>query len=486
MKNLRERLASDAFLGPVFVLVSGTAMAQLATYLARPVLTRLFEPEAFGIFGFFLAMVAILGSPATGKYETAIPIPRDDREAASAVGLSLMISGVLTLLSLLVLPFRYEIATLFDRPEVADTLILVPLILILIPWARTLELWLTRVRHFKPIAGSKITQSVGAAATQIVTGLRGAAYGGLVGGYIIGTFLGLTTMLVSSWTSLCAAFSDIRWKDVKAAAVRYRRFPMYSMPSTFLNQLSLNLPLILLLVFFAPEISGYYMIAFTTLAVPLQLVGSSISQVFFAHAAEAYRNKSLSTLTAGTFRKLSAVGIVPLAILLVAGPQLFSIVFGADWYEAGFYTALLAPWMFFTFLSNPLSSLFDVLERQSTEFLFNVLLLIARLGGIMTGVYLNDPRIAVGLYALVSALFWAWHTALMIRWSNILIFPAFRIVSQHALTILPLIAGLVVITFLTSNVWLVSGSALIVGIAGLLLLYKTDPEIRKPIIRMMN
>src|SRR5690554_3357466 len=94
LKNIRARLASDAFLGPLAVLVSGTLLAQVATYLARPVLTRLFEPEAFGIFGFFLAMTTILGSPAAGKYETAIPIPADDQEAASVTGLSLLISGL--------------------------------------------------------------------------------------------------------------------------------------------------------------------------------------------------------------------------------------------------------------------------------------------------------------------------------------------------------------------------------------------------------
>lgn len=482
MKNLRERLASDAFLGPVAVLVSGTLVAQMATYLARPVLSRLFEPEAFGIFGFFLAMVTILGSPAAGKYETAIPIPSDDKEAASVTGLSLMISGTLAILSLLVIPFRHDLAAWFDRPELAGVLVLTPLILIVVPWSHVMELWLTRIHRFKPIARSKITQSTSAVPIQIIAGFRGAAYGGLISGYLVGRVLGLITMIVASWSSLKASFSEIRWADLKTAADRYKRFPMYSMPSIFLNQLSLHLPAILLLAFYAPEIAGYYAIAFTTLAVPLQLIGRSISQVFFSHAAEAYRNHTLSALTAGTFRKLSAVGMVPLAILAVAGPQLFSVVFGPQWYEAGFYTALLAPWMFFTFLGNPLSSLFDVLERQSTEFLFNLCMLIGRLGGIIVGVYLNDPRISIGLYALVSALFWIWQTLLLTRWSDIPVIRTLGIVGKHALIILPLIAGLAVITFLTGNVWLVSGAALVVGISGLFLIYKLDPEIRKPVI----
>lgn len=484
LKNIRARLASDAFLGPVAVLVSGTLLAQVATYLARPVLTRLFEPEAFGIFGFFLAMTTILGSPAAGKYETAIPIPADDQEAASVTGLSLLISGLTAVLSLLIIPFRNDIAGFINRPEVAEILILVPLLLIIVPWSHVLDLWLTRIQRFKPIAGAKITQTSAAVPIQVIAGLRGVGYGGLIGGYLVGRVIALCTMAIAAWSSLRAAFSDIRWKDITAAAVRYRRFPTYSMPSTFLNQLSLHLPAILLLVFFAPEIAGFYAIAFTTLAVPLQLIGTSISQVFFSHAAHARRSGTLSTLTERTFRKLSAVGIVPLAALAVAGPELFSVVFGSQWVEAGYYTALLAPWMFFNFLGNPLSSLFDVMERQATEFLFNLLILAGRFGGIMVGVYLSDPRIAIGLYALVGAIFWLIQTLLITRWSDIIYRRTLAIIGKHALIILPAIAILYGITLISDSHRLISASAVLAGIAGLLLIYRFDPKVRQPVIEL--
>ena len=482
LKNIRARLASDAFLGPVAVLVSGTLLAQIATYLARPVLTRLFEPEAFGIFGFFLAMATILGAPAAGKYETAIPIPADNREAASVTGLSLLISGFAAVLSLLIIPFRNNIAGFINRPEVAEILILIPLLLIIVPWSYVLDLWLTRMQRFKPIAGAKITQTSTAVPIQIIAGLRGIGYGGLIGGYLVGRVIAFCTMSISAWSSLRAAFADVQWKDIKDAAVRYRRFPTYSMPSTFLNQLSLHLPAILLLVFFPAEIAGFYAIAFTTLAVPLQLIGTSISQVFFSHAAHALRSGTLSTLTERTFRKLSAVGIVPLAALAIAGPELFTVVFGSQWTEAGFYTALLAPWMFLNFLANPLSSLFDVLERQATEFLFNLLILAGRLGGIMVGVYLNDPRIAIGLYALVSAVFWFIQMLLLTRWSDISIRETLGIVGKHALIILPVIAILYGTTLISDSHWLISAIAALGGIAGLLLIYRFDPKVRQPVM----
>ena len=138
--------------------------------------------------------------------------------------------------------------------------------------------------------------------------------------------------------------------------------------------------------------------------------------------------------------------------------------------------------MFLNFLANPLSSLFDVLERQATEFLFNLLILAGRLGGIMVGVYLNDPRIAIGLYALVSAVFWFIQMLLLTRWSDISIRETLGIVGKHALIILPVIAILYGTTLISDSHWLISAIAALGGIAGLLLIYRFDPKVRQPVM----
>ena len=100
----------------------------------------------------------------------------------------------------------------------------------------------------------------------------------------------------------------------------------------------------------------------------------------------------------------------------------------------------------------------------------------------MVGVYLNDPRIAIGLYALVSAVFWFIQMLLLTRWSDISIRETLGIVGKHALIILPVIAILYGTTLISDSHWLISAIAALGGIAGLLLIYRFDPKVRQPVM----
>jgi O-antigen/teichoic acid export membrane protein len=49
---------------------------------------------------------------------------------------------------------------------------------------------------------------------------------------------------------------------------------------------------------------------------------------------------------------------------MLLAPWLFGAVFGADWTEAGWYIAILAPWSYLQVVAISTSSTLDVLERQ--------------------------------------------------------------------------------------------------------------------------
>ncbi len=434
-----RRFASSGLLGPIMTLVSGTAAAQAISYLARPALTRLFSPEAFGLFGLFLALIAVFGPLATAKYEDAIPVPPGDREAAATALLALLITTVITVLAMLLVPARGAIAELFGRPDLAPIIAVVPLGVAAAAWSRTGELWLTRIHLFRPIAAARAAQSGVAVPIQIVAGLAGTGALGLAGGYVAGRVVG---MLSICWAvlqdgRLRREAASISRNALRQVLGRYRKFPLFSAPSGFLNLLSMQLPAFLLVALFDPAAAGFYAVAFATLAVPMQLVGASVGQVFFALAAEAHREGALPSLSGGIFRRLSAIGLFPMAAIMVAGPAAFALVFGAEWREAGVYAQMIAPWMFFVLVSAPLSNLFDVLERQDREMYFNILLLAARALALAAGALLQDARVAVLLFALVSAAFWVFHTGWMLRWSGVRISEASSSTGRHLLLSAP-------------------------------------------------
>jgi lipopolysaccharide exporter len=85
-----EPSRASAFAADVFKLVTGTTLAQAVAVLASPLLTRLYGPEAFGFLALFISITSILGVVACMRYELAIMLPQDDREAANLLALSLL------------------------------------------------------------------------------------------------------------------------------------------------------------------------------------------------------------------------------------------------------------------------------------------------------------------------------------------------------------------------------------------------------------
>ena len=425
LRHALRALAPGRLTGPVLVLMGGTVVAQAVAYLARPVLTRLFTPEAFGAFGFYLAVVGTAAAAATGRYEAAIPLPASDRDGAGVWALALALGAAAAALALLVVPFRAPLAAAVGRPDLAGLLALVPAGVLAASWATATEAWLARRERFSTVSSARVAQSTTGVPAQLAAGLAGAGAAGLVGGHLAGRAVGVAVLAWRSAGELRGA-----WRGVAALARRYRRFPAFSMPSGVLNTLSTQLPAFFLLR--QGEALGLYVLAFGTLAVPLQLVGSSVGQVFFVRAAQAHRDGRLARLTGRVFSRLSAVGLFPIAAVALAGPAVFAVVFGEAWRGAGLYAAFLAPWLYFVFVSSPLSTLFDVLERQPWELGFNVASTVMRAVALAAGGWAAGATGAVAAFGAASAALWLGHTVWMLRWGGVPLGGAARTVGRHA------------------------------------------------------
>jgi O-antigen/teichoic acid export membrane protein len=393
--------------------------------------------------------------------------------------LAVALSALVTAVSLLLIPFRGPVADLFGRTEVAPLLVLIPAGVLIATWSRIAELWLTRSQEFRSIAVARAAQSGIAIPIQVVAGILAMGAFGLAGGYLAGRTAALVGMARSAVRD--ARFRATRGlltrQDLRRVAQRFRRFPAFSMPSGFLNNLSIQLPAFLLLAFFAPEVAGLYAIAHGTLAVPMQLLGSSVAQVFFSHAADAHRRGTLGSMTSAVHARLSAIGLFPLAAVAIAGPAAFALVFGAEWREAGVYAQYLAPWVFFVFLSSPLSNLFDVLDRQHRELQFNVALTVSRLAALLAGAAIGSPRWSVALFAAVSAIFWIGHTVWMLHWGGAKVGRAMKMTARHAMLAAPPLVLLLIAVLAGWGDAAVVGVLVICAILAYGILLRFEPEL---------
>lgn len=417
LRRLRCRLAAilpkGGFARGVSVLVGGTAGAQLIQVAAAPLLTRLYTPADFGLLAVFAALLSALAVVASLRYELAIPLPEDDRQAAALLQLAMTAVLAAALLSAIpILLWRREIAALLNMPALASSLYLLPFGVLTAGCYNVLNFWAIRHKAFIPVAKTKLGQAAAAAGFQLAGMPLGPV--ALLIGQIIGHGAGISSLglrvLRPTWPAGGASLTE-----VLRMARRHRRFPLYSTWGALFNTAGMHLPPMLFAAFFSPAAAGIYTLANRVLSVPMQLLGQSIASVFLAGAAQAHRAGRLGAAAAHIHRRLAHVGMPPMLVLMFAGPEIFAQVFGADWREAGVFARWMAPWLYLVFVTSPITSLVEVLDRQAAGMVYQALLLGVRAAAILAGAALGEVRSAVILFALGSAACWLGNLVWLIR-----------------------------------------------------------------------
>lgn len=410
MKMIRQLSVSAGRLLPrqpfarsVSVLVGGTASGQMLMVLAAPLLTRLFSPEDFGLLAVYGGLLAVFLVVANLRYEIAIPLPEDEQTATDVTVLSLL-AGCLTslLTAVLVLCAGDAIAARLGVPALAGHLWLLPVGVFCGSLYLAVHYWAVRHKRFADIAGTRIKQVVTTLAVQLLGFKLGplALLLGHASGHGMG-FVALGRHLLHS-----PQLRQVSAAGILAAARRYRRFPLFSTWTGLFNTAGSQLPPLMLAALFDPVAAGLYTLAQRVLGAPMAVIGTAIGGVFLANAAEARREGRLAPLVASVHERLAQIAMPPALIILFAAPQMFTLVFGERWHDAGHFAQWMAPWLYVTFVASPLSSLFDVLEQQKRELLFHAVLLATRIGAIATGAMLGDLQLTIALFALGSALCW--------------------------------------------------------------------------------
>lgn len=465
--RLRDRLAylftPSGFRGPVLTLMTGAGGALVLSYLAQLVLVRLFDPAEFGVSDYFVTVLTVLITFAGLRYEDAIMLPEDDRQAAGLLGLSLALVLATAALLVAVLPWRDALAAWLEVPDLAPWMWLVPVTLVLMRVARLSELWLTRFRDYRPLSAAQVAGTATMQGGRIAAGAAGAGVGGLVGGFAAAQAVTAAMYAVRlarrHAAALGAAFDASAWVRL---ARRYRRFPFFSMPSAFLGSLVARMPVLLLPVFFDITTLGLYGRALMALYIPLSLVGNAVAQVFFVEAADAHRAGTLATLTRGVHARLVMVCLFPTLVLLAAGPDLFEVVFGDVWRPAGRYVQALGPWLLLMGITSPLTRLFDVLERQRLELGIGVALFVVQLAALLVGGATGDVMTTLVLLGVVGAVARAVQLGLLLRLAGVPLRGALAPYARYGLGALPFLAP-IALALLAGRPWVTAAVAVAAG-----------------------
>jgi len=442
----------SSFTSDVVTLTAGSVFAQALIVLASPVLTRLYDPEDFGLYALFLSLTGILTIVACLRYELAIMLPKRDEEAANLLGLSLILVATTSALMVPVIwILRAPLLGLFNAPGLEPYLWLVPISVFLGGVFSALNYWNSRTKHFKRLSVARVTSSVTSTGTQMGAGLAGYATGGsLIGAGILGMVV--STLVLGG--QICrddhrVFRNSINAKGMKWGLRRHRKFPIFDSWTALMNSISIQLPIFLLSAYFSPAVVGYYALSYRVLHLPINIIGSAVAQVFFQRATVTNFEGDLHDLVENLFIRLIIVGMLPFLMIFLVGEDIFTVFFGTSWAEAGVYAQIMSLWLFFVFITSPLSTLFAVFEKQSTFLLINILLLVVRVATLTFGGMTGSARLALIFYTIGSIIIWIYTIFWILNRSGVPFLQIIRNTAAYLLCCISIICLIIIAKYVT-------------------------------------
>jgi O-antigen/teichoic acid export membrane protein len=405
LNRLRGRSRRD-----VLSLAAGTAGAQLLAVAFAPFITRLYGPDAFGIFGAYAAILVVVGPVSALAYPLGIVLPERDHEAVGLVKLSALISFGFASAVAIGLILASGATT---RPnwleETGNLHFFLPLALVAGAWLQIAQHWLTRKKAFTVLARRSIITAFATQGAKVLAGLAWPTALSLVVISLLGQLVGIVCLLIGisrsdRWSAAQADGTRDQLFTLWQIARRYRDLPLLRAPQMCLNAASQGLPVLMFMACGQPAAAGLYALAKSILAMPSSLLGQSVQQVFYPRCNEAaLARQAVAPLIKRATVELAGIAFVPFLCVIMGAPAIFGAVFGEAWARSGQYAQFMAPWLFCALINRPSVAAVTVLRMQGLFLAYEIASVITRAVAIAYGfLVMRSDLAAVALFSLVG------------------------------------------------------------------------------------
>ena len=384
-------------------LVSGNVLAQVITLAAYFVLTRIYTPDDYGLFNIFYSYIEVLIIFSTCKYELAIVVADDEREASAVAHFALRLNAVVAILLLTVALALWLTGALPGNFALLGWMVLlIPPMVFFCGTSRVYSFLYNRFHRYTMIAVSdSVNASVGAA-TKIVLGLVGFLHSGLPLGTVIGRAVANINYRLQMRNLSLPKATVI---ESKSAAKKHRNFPFFVASKDLVNTFASNLPFLWAAIYFDRTEVGLFGLALTFTLQPVNILSAAFERVLYARTAEAVRERQPVMRLQRRFLFLLLVVALPVCVLawFIADP-LFVFCFGDRWQGCGTFVQALLPLALTGLCTNSLMFISNVFSTQRAEFDFYLISAALRVVAIAIGIANESFLLAIALYAAAGTL----------------------------------------------------------------------------------
>jgi O-antigen/teichoic acid export membrane protein len=404
--EFKERYKSQ-FLKNVSKLATGTAVAQLISIGTAPVLYRIYELEHYGTLGLYMAITGVLGVFSTLQYLQVIMLEKEDEDAINAMWLNRIINASF---AIFVTVFLLIFSTLFTKWAENEALSkwfwVIPIGIFFAGQNEIYRVWANRKKEYDLLTFNGIFLAVLTPLLSITLGLWIKNETGLFLGLLFGQALPALILFIGLTKKYELGLKKMDISIVKQLLKKHKKFPIYSLPSEFVNRFSNQLPVFMLNHFVGVGAVGLYNLAMRMLGLPISFVGGAIGNVFQQRATEDFlRTGSCRGIFIKTFKSLALISIIPTVVILTFGPDLFEWAFGHNWRDAGVYSQILIIMMMLKLIVSPLSYTFFIAGKLQLDFIFHIGILSTTTLFFYLGLAYFDLKVGLLLFSILYS-FW--------------------------------------------------------------------------------
>jgi len=366
-------------------MFKGTLIAQIIAVISALFIAKIYGSEAYGILSVFIGFSSIISVFNSLQLDNYIVTCKDKLTRHHWFNFLFMLIPIMTIVGTLVfLPF-YVI--FFDKGIEINVLILAVLSAILLSYNKTHEFYLTSQKDFSPISFAKVLLVFINVFFQFAFYVKFSVYG-----LVYSSFISLLIVTLYFSFKNKKHFNAIDFKIIKKNLSVNTSVMSFLLPSRFISNLaSQSIPLFIF-AFFSLEDAGVYFFSQKILTMPLFIISSSISTVYFEKASSLVNTSKKELLK--TTKKIIRFNVGTMFLFLVLintiGIYLLEMFLTDNWVNLRLYLLLLSFLVLSRSSFSPISNIIVVLDKNNISLLFNAILLIINCFAFYIGFIMHD------------------------------------------------------------------------------------------------
>jgi teichuronic acid exporter len=341
-------------------------LSQLILLASSPILTRIYDPLFFAELGLFLAIASSLSMLVNGKYELSIINQKE------------IIEKKIGFFNFSFLIFFYILFLFFDTRIVFDLgkyHYLIPLMIFTYALLASINGYYISISRFDILGRGKIILSIIIVVFSILI-FYFFSLNGLILAYIFGHLFTAIYLIFKSNLN----YNKIDRSNIFQYIISFKKFPIYTASSSFIDAISLSLPVFFIAEYFNDFYLGIYVLVLRVTTGPLIFLSKSIYDINLYYISKnKNKSKSLIFIFFSQSKLLFSIIIIPFFLIYFFGEEIFLIVFGNEWGLAGKVSSILILSLSVQFIASSMSGIFSQTGHNKLEAIWRVISLIFNL-----------------------------------------------------------------------------------------------------------